>query len=144
MDLVAVTAGAPNLVVDTYGALTFWQRVQEKTRSKDLVEWVASLTANNYDMNGVGKPGTKAEAWGSENHGVGATGGAKEVTLGVQHLPPHNHTTNAGGSRGNTLGKASNDQGGALDFPTKNTGGGQSVSIVLEYISLLARQWVGF
>jgi hypothetical protein len=114
MELVAVVAGAPNLVIDTYGALTFWHRVQEKTRSAKQVEWVAAVALANYTSDGVGRPGTEAWGWAlvdgqggrvdllgraavaldpnrTDYDTIGKQGGAETVSLTADQNGQHNH-----------------------------------------------------
>ena len=113
MDLVAVVTDAPNALVDTYGALAFWHRL-EKTQSFQRVEWLANVTLANYDNDGVGKPGTAAWGWAlcdgqgsridlkgrfivgmdpnnSDYDTVGKTGGQAQTTLTEAQLPHHSH-----------------------------------------------------
>lgn len=173
MTLVAVDPTLPqSLVIDTYGALTFWHRVQQKTRSATSVEWLANVSAANYDAAGLGKPGTEAWGWGlcdgqggradlrarfivgqdSNNADYatpGTTGGAASVTLTVAQIPSHAHDGNfriSDSGQDYPFGAARNSglTSNGSQITTKTTGGSQPFDNRPPYLVLAARQWVGF
>ncbi len=63
MDLIPVVAGAPNLVIDTWGALTFWHLVRAGAYDLGDIKQSANLNTANYDATGLGMPGSAAWGW---------------------------------------------------------------------------------
>jgi hypothetical protein len=173
MALVPVVPAAPNLVIDTYGALTFWHRVQEKTRSARMVEWVAAVVLANYTPDGVGKPGTEAWGWAlADGQGgrvdllgrtavgldpirpdydtIGKQVGEEFVGLTADENGPHSHGNNAlltGSSVTFDGGKSTAEAPNWNDRITASTGdsgSGTPHENRQPSTALLARVWVGY
>lgn len=111
MNLVAVDPAASNpLILTVAGAITFWQRVQEKTRKLGTVEYITDTAG--YDSTGLGS-GTEL-GWAlcngrngtvdlrgqfvvgqdparSDYDTVGKTGGEEQHTLTAAEMPSHRH-----------------------------------------------------
>ncbi|HEX8349974.1 MAG TPA: hypothetical protein VF598_08420 [Hymenobacter sp.] len=171
MDLVPVVAGAPNLVLNTWGTLTFWHRNQEKTRYLGEVQLITNLNTNDYDTTGCGKPGTEAWGWAlcdgrsgradlrgrfvagldparADYDTVGKTGGVEEVALNVAQIPPHSHRFVDKFNRANSIVDAGRDtraiQEATETRNTDTTGGGQAHENRPPFYVLAMRQWVRY
>jgi hypothetical protein len=170
MDLLAPVAGAPNLVIDTTGALTFWQRVQERTREVGVVEYITDLAG--YDGTGLGTGPKLGWALCNGQNGtvdlrgqfvavhdpartdystVGKTGGAEMIALTVGQMPNHGHTSN------NRISKENKGDAGSYTaaltgsfnadgklMSSQAAGGGEAHENRPPFYVLAARQWRGF
>ena len=161
MELVAVDpAATSSLVVDTKGALTFWQRAQEKTREVGTAEYVTDTTG--YDATGLGVGPKRGWALANGQNktadlrgqfvvgldptsadyvSVGQTGGEATHTLGARELPVTSVPRYNGRitfSGGDSNGFAAQD-GGPTSF-----GGSQAHENRPPFYVLAARQWMGF
>ena len=69
---------------------------------------------------------------------IGKTGGEKEVTLSINHIPPHNHTVRANiqNASGNDVLVIKNNAyySSAVEMNTSATGGGQAHNNMPPYI----------
>lgn len=69
---------------------------------------------------------------------IGKTGGEKEVTLSINHIPPHNHTVRANiqNASGNDILVIKNNAyySSAVEMNTSATGGGQAHNNMPPYI----------
>lgn len=85
---------------------------------------------------------------------VGNAGGAKEVTLGLNYMPPHNHTGGTNQARFAYLDNEFTLNSDTDSSPTEpnlaktaaiqTEGGGQPFDNRPPYYVLAAREWVGF
>ncbi|QKG57019.1 hypothetical protein GKZ68_10500 [Hymenobacter sp. BRD128] len=170
MDLVPLLAGAPNLVVNTYGALTLWHRIQEKTRGKFEIQTLgsAAYVSANYDHDGLGLPGTEAWGWALANglhntddlqgrtvagldpanadYALGAAGGQNSITLTTANLPANPPNTPVflaytGNPNGMNIVPSGNNGWEGRQTPAGN---GTPIDTRMPYRALLVRQWVGF
>jgi hypothetical protein len=170
MDLVPAVAGAPNLVVNPWGCLRYEHLVKAAQHELGDVKFSANLITANFEA-GVGKPGTSAWGWAlcdgqggridlrekfivahnpaNPEYAVGATGGEATVTLGLQHLPNHNHglglnygQSNNGQSSTNV--RTDSQNLGSLNRNTASVGGGQAHNNLPPFYTLAALQWVGY
>lgn len=122
MDLVPANAtNTTALVLNTWGALSFWHRLQEQTQTVGTVQYRTNLNAAHYDATGLGQPGTPAWGWalcngqngtadlrgmfvlghnpdrpGLSTTAVGDTGGEENKTLTTDQMPAHNHVASTG------------------------------------------------
>jgi hypothetical protein len=167
------------LAVETWGAKT-WAHVRAaQFRSLHQIEWLAAFTPAHYEATtGRGLPGTEAWGWqlcngqgavnmegrfpvgyqpGSADYQPGQGGGLAQVTLGLDHMPPHNHTGGQPTARFavvDGLRTANLDSGDYdntptepnlnLALPVQTQGGGQPFDNRPPYRALVCRQWVGY
>jgi microcystin-dependent protein len=178
---VSGAAASTKVVVAESGILRFEKAREAVLRSVGELQWLTSLVGGEYDNTGKGLYGTKAYGWqlasnlagrfpviaGAGEYAIGATGGAKEVTLIESQIPAHVHTmsnagshshslpdntdTNGGpfepvtraGDRGGTRGSLSTGNSGSHSHAIQPAGGGQPHENRPPFVALGARVWIG-
>lgn len=157
------------IALDTWGGKR-WEHVQ-KASVRNLYETqiigTAGYNANNYDANGIGKPGTEAWGWmlangygstdamqgltiagadpASVEYAVGHNGGQSTIQLMTANLPPNPPGTKdvaafTGSGPGNLTPSGSNGWAGQ----PPPAGSAQPIDIRSPYRALIMRQWVGY
>lgn len=158
------------LRMETTGAVTFWHRVQERTRALGEVQHLANLAATDYDPTGKGVGPALGwalcngqndtadlrglfvvgqDAGRADYDTVGKTGGEERHRLSVPEMPSHSHTTPAritdgGASFPFTAAKNSSPNASGSAIGIDPTGGGQAHENRPPFYVLAMRQWVGF
>lgn len=151
-----------------------WFHVQQaQARRLGEVQYLANLTATDYDTTGLGKTGTENWGWAlcNGNNGtadlrgqfvagldparaaydtVGKTGGEESHVLSIAEMPDHDHTASAPCNDTNNTGngqayqKVDAGQGTDRNRRTGHTGGGQAHNNLPPFYVLGVVQWVGY
>jgi hypothetical protein len=171
-------AGREFVLLTERGGKMWRHVVQEQSRSVGEIQWLATLNMSDYDNTGKGLFGTEAWGWalcyggpvadmrgrvpagyapGASDYAVGVMGGADMVTLGLDNMPPHNHTGGQGTARfavANGLRTANLDPGDYdnspnepnldLTLPVQMQGAGLPFDNRAPYRGLGCRQWIGY
>ena len=169
-----VAVGNPNgLQLYPAGGFTLAHALRNQVNEVGDVKW-GGLATDNYDLTGLGLPGTVAWGWGlcngqggradlrgrfvasydpdkTDYAAVGKTGGKDSVALSVDEMPNHSHPSN------NRISKENKGDAGSYTaaltgsfnadgkvMSSQSAGGGKEHENRPSFYVLAARQWVGF